>query len=107
MAGLLRVDRTRRLGCAKQGPSEVRNHPFFSTIDFDALRDKRLSPPYVPALKGAFDFHKYAETATAMEPPSSANLAKESNSKLVALNERMDTKYFPEFDSVIASFGEL
>lgn len=107
MTGLLRVDRTRRLGCAKHGTSEVRSHPFFSTIDFDALRDRKLTPPYVPTLKGAFDFRNYAETATATEPLSSANQAKESNSKLVALSERMDTKYFPDFDSVIASFGDL
>lgn len=38
-----------RLG-AKEGLKEIKEQPFFSTIDFDALYRKELCPPFKPAI---------------------------------------------------------
>jgi serine/threonine kinase 32 len=44
---LLTVDLTRRLGSA--GLSTFTDHPFFSTLDFEALENKEIPPVFVPS----------------------------------------------------------
>lgn len=47
---LLRKDYKKRLGY-KHDMSEVKNHPFFSSIDWDKLVAKQLKPPYRPSMR--------------------------------------------------------
>jgi len=61
---LLTVDPTRRLGCGKGGPREVRQHDWFKMIDFKALEAKELPAPYVPKIKSQADtsnFDQYTD----------------------------------------------
>jgi len=45
--GLLTTDLTRRLGSV--GLSTFTDHPFFSTLDFEALENKEIPPVFVPS----------------------------------------------------------
>jgi serine/threonine kinase 38 len=62
-------DLIRRLVCdandrlGKNGVAEIKAHPFFSSVDWDRLREKRA--PYIPELSGETDtsnFDRYEET---------------------------------------------
>ena len=52
---LLCVDPSRRLGCLKNGPADVKNHPWFVGLDWRALEAKKLPAPHVPKIKSPFD----------------------------------------------------
>lgn len=49
---LLNRDAKKRLGSADSDGAEVRAHPFFQTMDWDALLQNKLTPPWVPKYKG-------------------------------------------------------
>jgi serine/threonine protein kinase len=51
---LLERDPSKRLG-AMGGIQEIKNHPFFAGIDWDALREKKITPPIKPAIRKDFD----------------------------------------------------
>lgn len=53
-AQLLVKDPERRLG-ARGGAAEVKEHPFFFGIDWNALLRRRVEAPYRPALRAATD----------------------------------------------------
>lgn len=40
-----------RLGCAKNGASAVKEHPWFSDFDWDAFSRKAMPAPYVPKVR--------------------------------------------------------
>jgi serum/glucocorticoid-regulated kinase 2 len=49
LTGLLQRDPTRRLGA--NGPEEIKKHPFFANhIDFKALGQKKIHPPFKPSV---------------------------------------------------------
>lgn len=52
---LLAADPSRRLGTLKNGPLEVKNHPWFNGFSFKHLESKQLPAPYVPKIKSATD----------------------------------------------------
>ena len=58
---LLHPKRTKRLGALKNGPDDVRSHPFYQkskrldTFDWKNLQMMKLDPPYTPP---AADFHE-------------------------------------------------
>lgn len=39
-----------RLGSGSRGAQEIREHPFFITIDFAKLYHKEITPPYIPSV---------------------------------------------------------
>ena len=59
----------RRLGCKGRGAEEVKSHPFFSCLDWNAASRVKLSPPVIPP-KGevnaadAFDIGNFNEDDT-------------------------------------------
>lgn len=53
--GLLDGDPTNRLGMRRDGEREIREHPFFGHIDWSALVNKEIKPPYQPKVRDAFD----------------------------------------------------
>jgi len=62
---LLIQDRTKRLGSMKDGAEDVKNHKFFSTLDWQEVYYKHLPPPIVPKIKSEEDtsnFENYPET---------------------------------------------
>jgi serine/threonine protein kinase len=48
LRGLLVVDPAHRLGCGPLGISELKRHPWFRSLDWDAVRNQKLEPPIIP-----------------------------------------------------------
>jgi len=46
--GLLRTDPKVRLGCGPQRWAQVKQHEWFSCIDWDIAKEKKLKPPFLP-----------------------------------------------------------
>ena len=68
---LLVKKQNNRLG-AKNGFAEIREHPFFSGFDFDALLAKKLPAPYKPKLKDTLDVGNFDEEFTSEDVVTSA-----------------------------------
>uniref|UniRef100_H3GD22 cGMP-dependent protein kinase n=1 Tax=Phytophthora ramorum TaxID=164328 RepID=H3GD22_PHYRM len=52
---LLQGDPTKRIGVGINGDQELRQHPWFSKIEWDKLYGMKLEPPYLPPLSGKYD----------------------------------------------------
>jgi len=62
---LLNHDRTKRLGCLKNGTDDVKNHRFFRNIDWITALNKHMVPFYIPTVKSSDDsslFDAYEES---------------------------------------------
>eukprot|EP00736_Rhodelphis_marinus_P009065 Rmarinus@m.8431 len=47
---LLTVDVTRRLGCMHGGATDIKKHPFFRGMDWEAMYNRAIPVPHVPSL---------------------------------------------------------
>jgi len=56
--GLLNRNPKHRLG-ANRGASELKAHPFFADVDWDALGKKKVVPPFKPKLKSELDVSNF------------------------------------------------
>lgn len=48
-------DHNLRLGSGQLEADEIKNHPWFSRIDWDAILNKRIRPPFIPKIKNETD----------------------------------------------------
>jgi serine/threonine protein kinase len=63
---LLVADRTKRLGCLRDGAEDVKNQKWFKGIDWVACYQRKIKPPYVPLARAPNDtshFDKYPDSA--------------------------------------------
>ncbi|KAI8069786.1 camp-dependent protein kinase 6 [Gilbertella persicaria] len=61
---LLTTDLSQRFGNLKRGWLDIREHKWFSPLDFEKLLQRKIRPPHIPHLKGegdASNFDKYPE----------------------------------------------
>jgi len=83
---------TTRLG-AKNGLTEIKSHPFFSSIDFDLLLKKKINPPFVPEITDKYDINNFDPEFTSEEiaqtfiPEKSLELIKKIKTNLKILNK--------------------
>jgi len=67
----LKVDVTKRLGCAKNGSDAILAHPFFKGMKWDVVFERRIKPTFLPKVsQDAFDtsaFDHYDEDTSKME----------------------------------------
>ncbi|XP_030647332.1 serine/threonine-protein kinase N2 [Chanos chanos] len=68
MRRLLRRNPERRLGAGEKDAEEVKKHPFFRTVDWNALLAKKVKPPFVPTIKGREDVSNFDEEFTSEAP---------------------------------------
>lgn len=59
LEGLLQKDRSKRLGVGENDFEETKNHPFFRSIDWQMLYDKKIDPPYNPNVTGQLDLRHF------------------------------------------------
>uniref|UniRef100_H2YRH3 Protein kinase C n=1 Tax=Ciona savignyi TaxID=51511 RepID=H2YRH3_CIOSA len=57
----------RRLGCGSTGESAILQHPFFATMDWVALENKQIEPPFKPS-KNIYDTTNFDSDFTRMSP---------------------------------------
>jgi len=61
MDQLIVVDPSRRLGCLKSGPAGVKEHMWFSDVNWRALESKNVPVPHVPKVKNQLDDSNFDE----------------------------------------------
>lgn len=72
LESLLIKDPKIRLGSGKYGFQDVKDHAWFKTIDWEALYNKELTPPFKPKLSGATDTKYIDKEFTSQKPVDSA-----------------------------------
>lgn len=63
---LLERDPTKRLGTGPEDACEIKNHPFFNDIKWDALMAGKIDPPWRPIISGALDTSQFDREFTDM-----------------------------------------
>ncbi|KAJ8378532.1 hypothetical protein AAFF_G00239150 [Aldrovandia affinis] len=69
MRRLLRRNPDRRLGSSEKDAEDVKKQPFFRGVDWEALLQRKLPPPFVPSIGDKEDVSNFDEEFTA-EPPT-------------------------------------
>ena len=101
---LLIIDPEKRLGNGSDGAENIKNHPFFSDIDWNKALNKQLKPPFIPNIDNETDI-KYFEKSLAESPvfsDSSLQLAYKTEE-----NEDEDEDDYDGFTFVATSYKEL
>lgn len=55
------ADPEARFGCVGQGVIDVMAHPFFASVDFEALVRRQLKPPFTPEVEDDEDISNFEE----------------------------------------------
>uniref|UniRef100_A0A4W6EIG5 protein kinase C n=1 Tax=Lates calcarifer TaxID=8187 RepID=A0A4W6EIG5_LATCA len=69
MRRLLRRNPERRLGSGEKDAEEVKKQPFFKSMDWEALLQRKILPPFVPTIVNKEDVSNFDTEFTA-EPPA-------------------------------------
>uniref|UniRef100_A0A4W4HQ82 protein kinase C n=1 Tax=Electrophorus electricus TaxID=8005 RepID=A0A4W4HQ82_ELEEL len=68
MRRLLRRNPERRLGSGEKDAEEVKKQPFFRSMDWETLLQRKLPPPFVPSIGGEEDVSNFDDEFTTEEP---------------------------------------
>ena len=78
ISNLLQTDLTKRYGNLKNGIEDIKGHKWFAGLDWEALKQRKVDPPFVPSVTGGAgddsNFQTYEEdpdlapTAGAVDP---------------------------------------
>jgi serine/threonine protein kinase len=69
---LIKSERTKRLGCKERGADELKAHPWFHKVNWDALYYAQVKAPYVPEVSSSSDtrhFDRYPDSEPGVEEP--------------------------------------
>ncbi|CAO3599164.1 unnamed protein product [Absidia cylindrospora] len=97
LRGLLTREPTERLG--HDGPQMIKNHPFFASIDWDKLRDKKLQPPFKPLVENMYDTTNFDDEFTSEAPLES--MVDESHISKTMQEQFAGFTYNPANDGVL------
>jgi len=68
---LLVKDPARRLGGGVLDGEELKQHPFFATLNWDDVAKKKVTAPFVPRINDELDVSNFSEEFTGMAPTDS------------------------------------
>jgi len=63
--GLLNPDRTRRLGCLRDGANDIKRHRWFSRVSWEGIISRSIPPPFIPKVRTENDtdnFEDYSDS---------------------------------------------
>ncbi|XP_068609984.1 serine/threonine-protein kinase Sgk1 [Brachionichthys hirsutus] len=104
LEGLLQKDRTKRLGCTDDF-IEIKNHVFFSPINWDDLNAKKITPPFNPNVTGPNDLRHFDPEFTDEPVPSSIGCSPDSALVTSSIKEAAEAfvgfSYAPSMDSYL------
>ncbi|XP_054615039.1 serine/threonine-protein kinase N1-like isoform X2 [Dunckerocampus dactyliophorus] len=93
MRRLLRRNPERRLGSGEKDAEDVKKQPFFRGMDWDALLQRKVPPPFVPTIAGKEDVSNFDVEFTAEAPALTPPREQRTLS-------RKEQDYFKDFDYV-------
>ncbi|XP_061567063.1 serine/threonine-protein kinase N1b isoform X2 [Cololabis saira] len=93
MRRLLRRNPERRLGSGEKDAEDVKKQPFFKGMDWEALLQRKVLPPFIPTIVGKEDVSNFDTEFTA-EPPA---LTPPRERRTLS---RKEQDYFQDFDYV-------
>ena len=73
LKGLFVKDPDKRLGSDPNGVDHIKTHPFFASIDWDAIYHKKIRPPFTPKIKSEYDTRYIDLEITSCTPKDSMN----------------------------------
>ncbi|XP_060808068.1 ribosomal protein S6 kinase alpha-4 isoform X2 [Amyelois transitella] len=79
---LLVKDPRRRLGGGENDAEELKRHPFFQNLDWEAVARREIPAPFVPQLSHPTDTSNFADEFTRMPPTDSPAQAPKHHDKL-------------------------
>nr|UVJ46734.1 SCHA [Curvularia lunata] len=97
--GLLNRNPKHRLGATRDA-EELKDHPFFADIDWDALSKKNVVPPFKPKLKGELDVSNFDPEFT-----NALNGAGSLNARAAALASGVNSASTPLSPTMQANFA--
>uniref|UniRef100_A0A1A8ETM9 Serine/threonine-protein kinase Sgk1 n=1 Tax=Nothobranchius korthausae TaxID=1143690 RepID=A0A1A8ETM9_9TELE len=104
LEGLLQKDRTKRLGCTDDF-IEIKNHIFFSPINWDELNAKKITPPFNPNVSGPNDLRHFDPEFTDEPVPSSIGCSPDCALTTASIKEAAEAfvgfSYAPSMDSYL------
>uniref|UniRef100_A0A6I8S6V4 Ribosomal protein S6 kinase n=1 Tax=Xenopus tropicalis TaxID=8364 RepID=A0A6I8S6V4_XENTR len=74
LRSLFKRNPTNRLGSGVEGAEEIKRHPFFSTIDWNKLYRRDMSPPFKPAVTQPDDTYYFDTEFTSRTPKDSPGI---------------------------------
>lgn len=75
-------DPRKRLGGGSEDSLEIKSHPFFKSINWDDLAQKKVVAPFVPKITGELDVSNFAEEFTSMIPADSPAVTPPNDEKI-------------------------
>lgn len=100
LSGLLIKNPSQRLGGGPEDAKEIIRHPFFAPIDWVALYEKRIEPPFKPEVTSETDTsyfdQEFTREAVQLTPPSN-NVTSGQSSGLTSITEIDEQPYFTQF----------
>jgi len=77
---LLIKEPEKRLGAGERGSIDIREHPWFECINWDAILEKKVPPPYKPQLESIDDTKHFQSEFTTMKlSPTDVESLKDTN----------------------------
>jgi protein-serine/threonine kinase len=70
---LLNVNPKERLGSGVRDAEEIKEHEFFSGVNWKNILDRKVKPPYKPVIRNELDFSNFDRTFLEEEPNSYTN----------------------------------
>lgn len=67
LLGLMEKDPNKRLGTGEDDAISIKKHPFFSSIDWEALKNKTTPAPWIPPLSHSLDVSQFDSEFTAVD----------------------------------------
>ena len=103
LTGLLVKEPARRLGGGPEGAKDIMRHVFFETIDWTALQEKKIAPPFKPQVLNETDTRnfdiEFTGESVELTPPEDDNPLSEYGGELgnyLILNTKTSyTEYNP------------
>ncbi|TPX75542.1 hypothetical protein CcCBS67573_g03186 [Chytriomyces confervae] len=68
LQGLLTVDPKRRLGGGRLGANEIKRHPYFAGVDWDAFEQRKINPTWRPKIQNERDISNFDSEFTSEKP---------------------------------------
>ncbi|XP_062243988.1 serine/threonine-protein kinase N1 isoform X2 [Platichthys flesus] len=93
MRRLLRRNPERRLGSGEKDAEEVKKQPFFRNVDWEALLQRKVPPPFMPSIRSKEDVSNFDEEFTTELP----TLTPPREPRVLS---RKDQESFQDFDYV-------